>query len=581
VNERPDLSNAAIAALLDELADRYELDGANAHRVLAYRNAAEAVRSAAGSVAALVRAGTITDIAGIGATLADKLSALIHTGEIPALETLRASIPAGLLELLHMRGLGAKRVRRLHDELGVDGPAALRAAVDDGRVAALKGFGASSAAKIAAVLDEAAAHAGQPERMLLPRALALGEALRDELRAHAASDRVELAGSARRLADSVHDLDLIATSSDAAALVDAFVRSDLISEVRSRGENGATAVMHAGIAVDLRIVAPAQFGNLLQHFTGSKAHNVALRTAAQARGIRVSERGIVFEQTGELVRCDTEAAVYDTLGLPWVPPELREDRGELQLGMGEVPQLVELADLRGDLHLHSTKSDGRASIGEMALAAIQRGHEYLVITDHSASHGFGNDVSADELRRTIEEVRAINDALDGFTLLAGSEVNIDAKGQLDYPDALLAELDWVVASVHTAFGSDPTARIVAACEHPSVDLIGHPTGRKLPHRPAYDVDVPAIVAAAAATGTFLEINGSPRRRDLNEIHARAAKDAGVLLVINSDAHGPEALDQQRWGVATARRAWLTAADVANTRPWHELRALRKGARSAP
>lgn len=573
-----DPSNAELAAILEELADRYELDGAIAHRVLAYRNAAEAVRAAHGSVAAMVRAGTVTEVPGIGATLEEKLTALLTTGEIPALTKLRAAIPDGLLELTRLRGLGAKRVRKLYDELGVDGPDALRAALADGRVAGLKGFGPASAAKIGAVLDAAAERAGQPERMLLPRALEIGEALRDELRDHPASVRVELAGSARRLAESVHDLDLIATSTDAAALVAAFSASPLMAEVRSSGENGASGVTQAGIAVDLRIVPPAQFGNLLQHFTGSKAHNVALRTAAQARGIRVSERGILFEETGELVRCDTEEAVYDTLGLAWVPPELREDRGELQLAASDVPRLVELDDLRGDLHLHSTKSDGRGTIGEMALAAIERGHEYLVITDHSASHGFGNHVTADELRRTIEEVRAINAGLDGFDLLVGSEVNIDTKGALDYPDDLLAELDWVVASVHTAFGTDPTARIIAACEHPSVDLIGHPTGRMLPDRPPYDVDVPAVIAAAARTGTFLEINGSPRRRDLGEIHARAARDAGVLLVVDSDAHGPETLDNQRWGIATARRAWLTAADVANTRPWAELRALRKGAR---
>jgi len=315
--EGRDPSNAEIAAILDELADRYELDGAIGHRVLAYRNAAQAVLAAPGSVAALVRAGTVTEIAGIGATLDEKLTALLTTGEIPALTKLRAKIPAGLLELTRLQGLGAKRVRRLHEELGIDGPQALRAALAAGRVAELKGFGASSAAKISAALEAAAEREGEPERVLLPRALEIGEALRDELRAHASSDRVELAGSARRLAESVHDLDLIATADDAVALIDAFAASELIAEVRSRGENGATALTHAGLAVDLRIVPPAQFGNLLQHFTGSKAHNVALRTAAQARGIRVSERGILFEETGELVRCDTEEAVYATLGLPW------------------------------------------------------------------------------------------------------------------------------------------------------------------------------------------------------------------------------------------------------------------------
>lgn len=566
--------------VFEELADRYELDGAIAHRVLAYRNAADAVRSAPTSVAAQTRAGTVTDIPGIGKTLEEKLRDLIDTGTIPALEKLRAKIPDGLLVLTRLPGLGAKRIAKMHQELGIDGPESLKAALESGAVASMKGFGESSAAKIAAALDAAGdAVSGGPERVLLPRALEIGEALRDELRAHPASDRVELAGSARRRADSVHDLDLIATSSDVHALVDAFAGSELMAEVKSRGDNGAHGMTQAGLAVDLRIVPPAQFGNLLQHFTGSKAHNVALRTAAQARGIRVSERGILNEETGELTRCDTEEQVYETLGLTWVPPELREDRGELQLGAGEVPQLIELSDLRGDLHLHSTKSDGRASIEEMAHAAIARGHEYLCITDHSASHGFGNHVTAEELAKTIEEVRTLNGALgDDFTLLAGSEVNIGVDGSLDYPDELLAELDWVVASVHTAFTSDPTSRIVAACEHPYVDLIGHPTGRMIEKRAPYDLDLAKVIEVAAATGTFLEINGSPRRRDLNEIHAREAKRRGVKLVIDSDAHGPETLENQQWGIYTARRAWLTADDVANTRSWPELRKLRKGAR---
>lgn len=573
-----DPSNAEIAALFDELADRYELDGAIAHRVLAYRNAAEAVSGASTSVAALTRAGTVTELPGIGKTLEEKLRDLLETGEIPALEKLRAKIPAGLLTLTKVPGLGAKRVARLHRELGVDGPESLEAAIETGRVAELKGFGPASAAKIAAALTAAAGATGGPQRVLLPRALELGEALLDELRAHPASDRVELAGSARRLADSVHDLDLIATSTDAAALIDAFAASELIADVPTRGDNGATAVSQAGLAVDLRIVPPAQFGNLLQHFTGSKAHNVALRTAAQKRGIRVSERGILNEQTGQTVRCATEQDVYATLGLAWVPPELREDRGELQLKPGEVPELIELSDLRGDLHLHSMKSDGRATIEQMALAARDLGHEYLCITDHSASHGFGDHVTPAELERTIEEVAELNARLAGITVLAGSEINIGVDGTLDYPDELVARLDWVVASVHTAFASDPTARIIAACEHPSVDLIGHPTGRKIEQRAAYDVDVAAVIAAAKRTGTFLEINGAPLRRDLNDVHARAAKDAGVLLVIDSDAHGPETLTNLRWGIATARRAWLTATDVANTRPWPELRTLRKGGR---
>ena len=571
-----DPSNGRIAELLDELGDRYELDGAVVHRVLAYRNGAKAVRDAPRSVAGMTRAGTVTELPGIGKTLEEKFRALLETGEIPALTKLREKYPDGLLVLTHLPGLGPKRARKLFDELGVDGPAALRAAIDDGRVAGLKGFGAKTAEKYLKLLDAAGEDLSRPERVLLSKALPLAEALVEELRERgkdAGVHRVEVAGSARRRADSVHDLDIIATADDAAVLLEVFRTSELVAEVGSSGDNGSHGVLHSGLAVDLRVVAPDQFGSLLQHFTGSKAHNVAIREAAVKRGLHVSEYGILDDETGETARFATEEQVYERLGLPWIPPELRENRGELALD--QVPPLIELADLRGDLHMHTTHSDGRASVRDMALAARELGHEYVCITDHSATHGFGDDVQPDELREIIAEVRAVDDELDGITVLAGSEVNIGTDGALDYADELLEELDWVVASVHTAFTSDPTKRILAACEHPLVDVIGHPTGRLIGRRESYDLDVDAMIDAAKRTGTFLEINASPARRDLHDVHARAARDAGVLLTIDSDAHGPDTLPNLRWGIATARRAWLSAADVANTRPWHELRTLRK------
>lgn len=571
-----DPSNHQVAELFDELADRYELDGAVVHRVLAYRNAAKAVRDAPRSVAAMTRLGNVTSLPGVGKTLEEKLRALLDTGEIPALEKLRAKIPEGLLVITRLPGLGPKRARKLHDELGVDGPASLRTAIEQHRVSALPGFGAKSEAKLLALLDAAGDDVDHPRRELLSHALPPAEALVEELRERgkdAGVDRVEIAGSARRRADSVHDLDIIATADDAEALVDVFRTSELVAEVGSSGSNGAHGVLHSGMAVDLRVVAPDQFGNLLQHFTGSKAHNVAIREAAVKRGLHVSEYGILDDETGETARFATEEEVYARLGLPWIPPELRENRGELALD--EVPPLIELSDLRGDLHMHTTHSDGRASVRDMALAARELGHEYVCITDHSATHGFGDDVQPDELREIIAEVRAVDEELDGITVLAGSEVNIGTDGALDYADELLEELDWVVASVHTAFQSDPTKRIVAACEHPLVDVIAHPTGRLIERRHAYDLDVDAMIDAAKRTGTFLEINASPARRDLHDVHARAARDAGVLLTIDSDAHGPDTLPNVRWGIATARRAWLSAADVANTRPWDELRTLRK------
>nr|MBA2349488.1 PHP domain-containing protein [Solirubrobacterales bacterium] len=413
---------------------------------------------------------------------------------------------------------------------------------------------------------------------VMHKALPVGEEIGAALLAHPACEKVELAGSARRRSDSCKDLDVIATASDPRALITAFGELDVIESVSGvPGENAARARTHTGIPIDLKVVEPDQFGNLLQHFTGSRDHNIALREAAVRKGLHVSEYGILDDATGETHRCATEHEVYERLGLPWLPPELREDRGELALSPAEVPVLIEHADLRGDLHMHTTASDGRESIEEMTLAAREQGLEYIVITDHSATHGFGNHVTPDELRRQIERVREVNARVEGIEVLIGTEANIGTDGLPDYDDDLLAELDWVVGSIHTAFGTDPTRRLITACEHPWIDCLGHPTGRKIEARPAYDVDMEQVIAAAVRTGTMIEINSAPDRRDMNEWHARAARDAGVRIVIDSDAHGVSTLGITRWGIATARRAWLTKADVANTLPWAEFAPLRKRA----
>jgi DNA polymerase (family 10) len=567
-----DPTNTEIAQLFDELADLYELDGAVVHRVLAYRNAAKAVREAPRSIAALTREGTVTKLPGIGKTLEEKLHALLESGEIPSLTKLRNKFPAGLVAMTRLPGLGPKRARTLYDELKIDSIEALREAAENERLRDVKGFGAKFEES---VLESLAAGYGDApkQRTLLPAALEIGEALIAELRAHPASDRVELAGSARRGADTVKDLDIIATASDPRALLDAFAASDLVQNGSSPGENAGRGQTHTGLPIDLRVVDPDQFGNLLQHFSGSKRHNMAIREAAVRKGLHVSEYGVTDDNSGKTHRCATEEEVYELLGLPWIPPELREDRGELALK--EIPPLVEQADLKGDLHMHTTASDGRGTIADMAHAAMELGLEYIAITDHSATHGFGDHVTPDHLRAQIEAVHLANEEIDGITILAGSEVNILPDGSLDYDDELLAQLDWVVASVHTAFGSDPTGRIIAAIEHPLVDVIGHPTGRKLNRRPGYAMDLDKVVEAAARTGTFLEINSAPDRRDLDDIAARAAHDAGVLICIDSDAHGPEKLALTRWGVTTARRAWLGPDDIANTRSWPELDKLRK------
>ena len=575
---RPDPPNAAIAALFDELADLYELDGASIHRVLAYRNAAKTVREAPRSIAALTRAGTVTTLPGIGKTLEEKVTALLETGSIPAVEKLRARFPPGLVDMTRLPGIGPKKARRLFDELGVDSLDALRSAAEKERLRDVRGFGAKFEASVLAALEAGLGPAPAP-RVLLHKALPVAEGIVEALRAHPAAEKVELAGSARRRADSCKDLDIIATASDPTALIAAFGALDVIESVSGiPGQNAARARTHTGMPVDLKVVEPDQFGNLLQHFTGSKLHNVSLREAAVRRGLHVSEYGLLDDATEETHRCATEHEVYERLGLPWIPPELREDRGELALKRADdVPVLIEQSDLLGDLHMHTTASDGRNSIEQMAEAARARGLQYIVITDHSATHGFNNHVTAGELRRQIERVREVNASLDGVEVLIGTETNIGTDGNPDYPDALLAELDWVMGSMHTAFGTDPTRRLITACEHPWIDCIGHPTGRKIESRKPYDVDMEQVIAAAVRTGTMLEINSAPDRRDMNDLHARAARDAGVRIVVDSDAHGTNTLGITVWGIATARRAWLTKADVANTLPWHDFAPLRKRA----
>ncbi len=573
-----ELSNLQIAAAFDELADLYELDGAIVHRVLAYRSAAKAAREATVSVAGLTRKGTVTSLPGIGKTLEEKIVALLDTGDIPSAVKLRAKYPAGLLEMTRLPGLGPKRARRLFDELGIDSLEMLRAAAEQQKLRDVKGFGAKFEAS---VLSSIGAGIGEKpaQRVLLHRALTVGEQIVAALREHPAANRVELAGSARRQVDAVKDLDIIATASDPGALARALGELDLIESASAPNANAARGRTHTGLPVDLRVVEPENFGNLLQHFTGSQAHNVALREAAVRRGLHVSEYGILDDETGETLRCATEEEVYERLGLAYPEPELRENRGELSAGF-VAPRLVTVEDIRGDLHMHTIASDGRNTIEQMALAARGRGYEYVAITDHSATHGFGNHVSPDELERQIERVAEVNARVEGITVLAGTETNILPDGSPDYDDDLLSRLDWVIGSVHTSFGmSSPemTKRMVAAIEHPWIDAIAHPTGRKIQSRQPYALDIDAIIEAAARTHTMLEINAAPDRRDLDDVHARAAAENGVLVLIDSDAHGVEKLEHVRWGVATARRAWLTAEQVANTRGWAQFAALRKRA----
>jgi len=573
------VTNAEIAAALEELGVLYELDGAVKYRVLAYGTAAKAIRESPVSVADLAAASRTTEIPGVGKTLAEKIDALLATGEIPAAVKLKAKFPPTLIEVTRVPGVGAKTARRLFDELGVATLEDLRAAAEGERIREMKGLGPKAEENVLAGLERLGDPGEGSGRVLLSMARPIAEELARTLREHPAADRVEVAGSARRWAETCKDIDLIATAEEPQALAEHLVASPLIAAAGKPGPNGVRAQTQNGISVDLRIVAPQAFGNLLQHFTGSQAHNVQLREDAVSRGLSVSEHGVTEVESGKVDLCASEEAVYERLGYAYIEPELREGRGELKAAReGKLPQLVSLDDINGDLHSHTTLSDGRNTLEEMAEAGRERGYAYMAITDHSASHGFGDHVTEERLWERIDEIADWNKGKRGFRLLAGSEVNIGLDGSLDYSEDVLAALDWVVASVHTSFAvseKEMTARVLAAIENPYVDCIGHLTGRLIGRREPYGIDVEAVAEAAAGNGTMIEINGNPNRRDLSEHHARLASEAGVTIVLNTDAHGIDTLSNMSYAVATARRAWLTAAGIANTRSWTEFKKLRK------
>jgi DNA polymerase (family 10) len=563
--------NAELADQLDLLADLSEILDEESFKVIAYRRAAGRIRESAVPIAELALAGRAKELPGIGKTIESKVVEVVEDGEMHALTKRRGLVPPGVVEFLRLPGVGPKTAARIWTQLGITSLDGLKGAAEEGRLRDLSGMGARSEEKILKALE--AGVGGQPEeRRLLGQGLPAVRRIVAELAAHPAATAVSEAGSARRRRETVRDLDLIATSTDGPALIAAFCEGDWVSEVAARGETKATVVGHDGLRFDLRVVPDECYGNVLQHFTGSKDHNIALREDAQRRGLSISEYGVTDVESGDVVTHTSEDELYAFLGYSPIPPELREGTAEIAAARaGTLPTLVEPEDLRGEMHCHSTwSSDGKNSLEEMVLTAKSRGYRFLCITDHSHYLRDGR------LEAQWREIDELNGRLPkSFRVYRGIEVNIRADGSLDVEDALLAELDWVVASVHTSFERSPTERIMGAMDNPHVDCIGHLTGRRLLKRDGAPVDVERVVAHAVETGTAVEINSQPDRLDMRDAHARLAGEAGVLIPINTDAHSVGALGYAELGVAQARRAWLTKDQILNTRSWRDVKKLTK------
>jgi DNA polymerase (family 10) len=569
--------NQDIADLLLAIADLLEIRGDNRFRVGAYRDAARRIAALTDDLATIAAEGRLRTIPGIGEAIAGKVQEFLETGRLAYYDRLRQEVPETLRELLEIPGLGPRKVRLLYERLGVRTIADLRRALADGRVAQLPGMGEKSVQHLQWELER---RERRGRRIALGTALPLAEQIAGGLRAAAGpAARVEVVGSIRRWCETVGDLNLLASGAEAPVLLDAFVRLPFVGEVIARAETSASVLTAQGEKADLRVVPPSAWGNGLQYLTGSRAHNARLDQLAEQKGLRLGERGLIDVRDGRVLPAETEEEVYRRLGLLWVPPELREDSGEIEAARdGCLPSLVTVADIRGDLHCHSNWSDGTASIEEMWAAARARGYAYLALTDHSQSLGIAHGLTVDRLREQRAIIEAINRRGVEPYLLHGVELEIRSDGSLDFPDDVLAELDIVIASVHGGFGQPRekmTARLIAAARNPHVDIIGHPTGRLIGRREGYDVDLDALMEVCAETGTALEINANPARLDLEGMHARRAVEKGVLLVINTDAHAPDNLDLLRFGIFTARRGWVSARQVLNSRPLEELLAYLK------
>jgi DNA polymerase (family 10) len=564
------MNNREVAEIFQRISDRLAIKGENRHRVFAYQRAAETIANLERDVADVWREGTLTDLPGIGETLAAKIEELLETGEMAFYEQLKAEVPSGVVAMLQIPDVGPKTAGRLWKELGLTSIDQVEEAARAGRIQTLSRMGARTEANILAGIEALRRRSG---RTPLGAAWALAHEMLADLREAPGVRQAAPAGSLRRMRETVGDLDLLAAAEDPAPVMARFREHPRVAEVMLGGETKTSVRTGEGFQVDLRVLEPSRWGTALQYFTGSQAHNIRLRGLAQKQGFSLSEYALKREDGSELL-CATEEEVYRHLGLPLIPPELREDRGEIEAALeGRLPRLIARDDLRGDLQMHSTWSDGRNSIAEMAEAARTRGLRYIAITDHSYGMGVAGGLDEKDLRAQRAEIEAVNARFDDFRVLTGIEVEIRADGSLDFPDEVLAELDLVVASLHTGLRSGrerTTERMLAAVRNPHVHVIAHPTGRLIGRREGADLDMEAILQAAAETGTIIEINAHPDRLDLPDIYVRRAVDLGVKLSIDSDAHEAEGLDLLLFGVAVARRGWAGPDDVVNAWELDEL-----------
>lgn len=572
-------NNECAAEALNGVAELLELKGENAFKVRAYKKAAQVIGSLPEDIEIAMREGRLLDIPGIGETIARRIQELLATGKLGYYEELKAEFPEGVSRLLDIPGIGPRTASRLYKELGVKSAEELEQAIVAGQVAIMPRMGEKTAENL---LRQVRAARTKDRRILLGQALPIVESIIAQLRPLPGLRNLTPAGSLRRMKETIGDIDIIGTADDRETVIAAFVQLPQVREIIAKGPQKASVLVKGGLQVDLRLMDHEVFGSLLQHFTGGKEHNVALRSMALKQGLSVSEYGITVQATGVVEQFAREEDVYARLGLQWMPPEMRENTGEIEAAArGGILRLVETQDIKGDLHLHTNWSDGIDTIEAMVQAARERGYQYCAISDHSVGRGIAHGLSVERLREQFQIIKELNERLEGFRVLTGIEVDLRADGSLDFPDELLGEIDIVTASVHSVIGQESdkmTERLMKAIHNPHVDVIGHPTGRIIQQRQPSEFDVEKVFKAAAATGTAMEVNSYPSRLDLKDSYIRAARDLGVLLVINTDSHNTDMLDFMRYGVAQARRGWCEARHVLNTKPINEILSYLQGRR---